>query len=195
MNACTTIYDEFASAVKYPEAGYLERLQRCQELAGAAGEEVGSCVDSFVERMANKTLFELEEQYIRTFDMNPVCSMDTGWQLFGEDYNRGLYMVRMREEMRKFDVPESTELPDHLTHVLPVLGRMDEEAATEFALACVIPAVKKTLSGLPKDNSYHPLIKGLVTLLELRYGVVDEEDSEAEAPVAYGCACKETSNG
>lgn len=195
MNGYTTLYDEIAAVVKYPKAEFYARARHCQELLNDEDAAVKLYIDTFLDRMADKSLPELEEQYIRTFDMNPICSMDTGWQLFGEDYNRGLYMVRVREEMRKYGVEESSELPDHLTNVLPVLGRMDENAASEFATACVIPAVKKILSGLNEDNAFQPLVKGLVTLLELRYGVVEDEDLEDDTPVEYGCACKERSNG
>ena len=179
MQNCAALYDEFAAVVKYPDAGFQDRARQCKNLLKDEESNIKVYIDTFVERMTDRTLDELEEQYIRTFDMNPTCSMDTGWQLFGEDYNRGLYMVKVRGEMRKFGIVETSELPDHLTNVLQVLGRMDEDDAISFARACVIPAVKKTLAGLSEDNSYHPLIQGLVALLESRYGVVVDEEPES----------------
>ena len=64
---------------------------------------------------------ELEELYTRTFDINPVCSLEVGWHLFGEDYNRGAFLVRMRGLLREHGIEEGAELPDHLESVLRVL--------------------------------------------------------------------------
>ena len=33
-------------------------------------------------------------------------------------------MVRMREELRKYGLPETVELPDHIAHVLSVVAAM-----------------------------------------------------------------------
>ena len=75
-------------------------------------------------------LWEVEEAFTRTFDVNPTCALEVGWHLFGEEYARGMFLVRMREELRKYSLPESAELPDHIAHVLAVVAAMpDDEAA------------------------------------------------------------------
>ena len=88
----------------------------------------------FVEQCGE---FELEEAYTRTFDVNPACALEIGWHLFGEDYMRGQFLVRMRGELAKYGIPESSELPDHLTHVLAVIAAMpDDEARDSRTRAC-----------------------------------------------------------
>ena len=67
----------------------------------------------------------LEELYTRTFDINPVCSLETGWHLFGEDYNRGAFLVRMRGLLRQHGIEEGAELTDHLESALRVLSVME----------------------------------------------------------------------
>lgn len=197
MKDCKTLCDAWAALLRYPG----EDFQDCALGWGALLSEAEPALrchgDAFVANMAGKTLSELEEAFIRTFDLNPLCSLDTGWQLFGEEYNRGLYMVKVREEMRRFGVAETTELPDHLTHVLAILARMDEEAATDFAGACVMPAVGKMFDSLSEDNSYYPLIQGLVEFLDLRFthrfDAVEEAETREDYFHAY--AAGETSNG
>ena len=71
-----------------------------------------------------RDLHELEETYARTFDINPACALEVGWHLFGEEYARGLFLVRLRGEMREHGVEESSELPDHITHVLALIAAM-----------------------------------------------------------------------
>ena len=56
---------------------------------------------------------------------------------FGEEYARGMFLVRMREEMRKYNLAESVELPDHISHVLAVVAAMpDDEAPVLSARVC-----------------------------------------------------------
>lgn len=189
MNETTSLYDSLALLLLYPDGDFHERIQRCRELAVDGAPVLVARLDEFTGNTAEKTLKELEELYIQTFDLNPLCSLDTGWQLFGEEYHRGLYMVKIREEMRRLEVPETVELPDHLTNVLRILGRMEEEAAADFALSCVISAVKKTLGAVKKDNVYRPVIEGIVEVLESHYaGYFDDlgdtgDPLEAAEPV------------
>ncbi|NOZ38773.1 MAG: nitrate reductase molybdenum cofactor assembly chaperone [Planctomycetes bacterium] len=114
---------------------------------------------------------ELEEAYTGTFDVNPACALEIGWHLFGEDYMRGQFLVRMRQELAKYEIPESGELPDHLTHVLPVVAFMPAEEARQFSHACVFPALHKMQVSLDKNNSpYRHLIRCLTLVLEKHFG-------------------------
>ena len=87
------------------------------ELPEAASE--ASIFGAFTEQ---HELHEVEESFTRTFDVNPTCALEVGWHLFGEEYARGMFLVRMREELRKYGLAESAELPDHLCHVLAVVA-------------------------------------------------------------------------
>ena len=123
----------------------------------------------FVEQCGE---YELEEAYTRTFDVNPSCALEIGWHLFGEDYMRGQFLVRMRAELAKHEIPESSELPDHLAHVLAVLASMPEDESQQFAHACVFPAIYKMQTALDKNGSpYRHLIRCLVLVMERHYGV------------------------
>ena len=135
--------ERIAELLVYPTAGWHERARACAEAVGELDPEVGRLLADFVAQTHDLPVGQLQELFTSTFDLNPVCSLEVGWHLFGEDYSRGAFLVRMREELRRLQLPESTELPDHLTHVLAVLEKMDAEAAEKFAAACVMPALKK----------------------------------------------------
>lgn len=119
-----------------------------------------SAFGAFVEQ---HELWEVEEAFTRTFDVSPTCALEVGWHLFGEEYARGMFLVRMREEMRKYGIAESVELPDHITHVLAVIAAMPDDEAERFVLACVEPAVGKMRQAL--DNQETPY-KHVVACLE-----------------------------
>ena len=106
-----------------------------------------------------------QELYVQTFEFNPACTLEIGWHLFGENYERGEFLVRMREQLRRHGIAESTELPDHLTQLLPLIGRMDYAEAAELAGQFVLPALGKIIDSL-KDNPYSAVIRGIAEKLE-----------------------------
>jgi hypothetical protein len=58
--------------------------------------------------------------------------------------------------MRELGLEESGELPDHLTHVLRLLGRAEDATARELAASCVLPALEKMRRGLPSGHADKP---------------------------------------
>jgi len=135
-----TRYDKLARVFEYPDEFYVER---CRE----AG------LDEFAGEMEALSTSGIQELFISTFDWNPATTLDLGWHLFGEQYARGEFLVRMRAELRRYGIAESTELPDHLTHVLQVVGHMDAEVAREFVREFVAPAVAKLLAALEQKKT------------------------------------------
>ena len=133
--------------------------------------EAAQGISQFGQFVEQCNAVELEEAFTRTFDVNPACALEIGWHLFGEDYMRGQFLVRMREELAKYDIPESGELPDHLTHVLAVIAAMPADEARHFSHACVFPALHKMQTSLDKNESpYRHIIRCLILVLEQHYG-------------------------
>lgn len=157
--------------LSYPDAHYISLVELLYvllqtELPDAAREAAafGRCVEQCSE-------YALEEAYTRTFDVNPACALEIGWHLFGEDYMRGQFLVRMRGELAKHEIAESSELPDHLTHVLALVASMPYEESHRLLHACVFPALHKMQSALDKsDSPYRHLIRCLVLVLEHYHG-------------------------
>ena len=167
-----------AGILRYPDRGYHDRVSSCRRALEGHYRTAADCLHSFAKEIEGKPLEQLEELYIQTFDFNPRSTLDVGWHLFGEDFNRGAFLIKIRREMARLGVPESAELPDHLAHILAVLGRMEPEAARNFAVSCVIPAVSKTLDGIPEGNPYHQVIEGIVALLDGMFGQIPEESKD-----------------
>ncbi len=180
MIETTTVYDLLGDLVVYPEAHYHERLRVCSEALRDAHPEAARALQPFADLVSGMPLADLEEFYTRTFDINPPCCLEVGWQLFGEDYARGAFLVTMRQNLRKYGLAESTELPDHLTHVLALLGRLDPRDADELATCAALPALKKMIDGLAgKDNRFECVLKAVERVLTDRHAVSTEESSDA----------------
>jgi len=161
------LYHAFAALLTYPEEHYRQHVESGIHFGPAECREL---LAQFSDSIKQLEIWELQELFTRTFDMNPVCSLELGWHLFGENYERGLLLVRMREELRRCEVQESTELPDHLTHVLELLGRMDHARAEDFAAACVLPALGKMIGAIEgKGNLYYPVLLAVRAFLRAQF--------------------------
>jgi nitrate reductase molybdenum cofactor assembly chaperone len=160
------LYDALAGLLCYPGPGYVDRLDECRRALEAVVPEAAERVGHVADRLRGLSDEDIEELYTRTFDLSPVCSLEVGWHLFGENYARGEFLVRMRQELRDRGLAESAELPDHLTHVLPALARMGRKEADRFASRFLLPALEKMLAGLARQENPYP------DLLEAVRGVV-----------------------
>jgi nitrate reductase delta subunit len=173
MDDVRALYDALAGLLAYPDASYARRLSACRQDLADQHPEASQLLDRFAERIASLSAEEVEELYTHTFDLNPVCSLEVGWHLFGENYSRGEFLVTMRQQLRHTGLPESTELPDHLTHVLPALARMEPRQADRFTMKYLLPALEKMLKGLVDKNSpYENVLEALRCVLLSPYGAV-----------------------
>ena len=155
----------------YPDEQTVEAAELLYIILQGEIPEAAECMSRFGAFLDEHQPWEVEEAFTGTFDVNPACALEVGWHLFGEEYARGLFMVRMREEMRKYGIEEGGELPDHFTHVLSIIGAMPDEEATKFVKACVLPAVKKMLSAFEgTDKPYGDVVRCLALILHHVWG-------------------------
>jgi nitrate reductase delta subunit len=136
---CTEGLDVLAGLLGYPDAGLPSRVH-----AGLAGSTLGPAAAAELERfaaeIAGMSIGDLQEHYTGTFDLDPACALDVGWHLFGDAHDRGGFMAALREDLQQAGVPETRELPDHLTRVLALLARGEPARAAALA-ALVAPAI------------------------------------------------------
>lgn len=186
MTGQENIYESFADVLSYPTQDYHAKVKKCQiaitnyKRSATLNPEPLTLINSFSEFIKDKSVADLEEHFTQTFDINPISCLEVGWHLFGETYDRGAFLVRMRELLRQFNIKESTELPDHITHVLAVLGKMEKESADDFANAQVLPAIKKMIDGFGgKENPYINVLKALQIFIQENHAQKTEIQSEA----------------
>ena len=176
--------------LSYPDEHYVPLVELLYLLVQNDLPDTAKGISEFGQFIEQCGEHELEEAYTRTFDVNPSCALEIGWHLFGEDYMRGQFLVRMRGELAKYEITETGELPDHLTHVLPVLAMMPADEAHQFSHACVFPALHKMQTSLDKNQSpYRHLIRCLLQVLEQEYGISEpwgeNEDKNLQNTAAF----------
>lgn len=172
--------DCLGALLSYPEPGHDVAVAACRDalLADpAAGVQAAAGrIEGFAHSVAGQTVEELQELYTRSFDLNPVCALEVGWHLYGENYERGRFLVRMRELLEMLEIDETVELPDHLTSVLPALARLPAADAHDLASRYVAQALRTMLDGLAgKENPYEEVLQAVREVLEARFGPFDLE--------------------
>lgn len=194
MEVRNGVYTAIGSLMEYPLADFSERRASCRRVIEEATawpafassdqvsldpcqeqddvlEKAASYLADFDAALRDLTQDETEELYTRTFDFSPGNALEIGWHLFGDDYNRGALLVRLRDELARHDIPEAWELPDHLMYVLPLIDRMSVEEASRFSRACVLPAVDIVVASLEeKQNPYESLLRCVALLLAAEFG-------------------------
>ena len=143
--------------------------------------------EELAERLRYPDTPALQELYVQTFEFNPACTLEIGWHLFGENYERGEFLVRMREQLRRHGIVETSELPDHLQHVLLLIGQADHREAAELAGQFVLPALGKIRDAL-KENAYGVLIAGIEAKLEADFP--DAPRRPVHLPIFQEAACE-----
>ncbi len=167
MNRLGDILKSFGRLLSYPNDHTMSTTEWLYCLIKDDIPEAARRVAEFGVWSEQTSQGDWEEAYTQTFDNNPKCALEVGWHLFGEEYARGMFLVRMREEMRRFGIVESGELPDHLGHVLQVVSAMPASDAERFATACVLPGVKKLRDGVTTGSTpYAGIVVALVEVLE-----------------------------
>ncbi|BCS52457.1 nitrate reductase molybdenum cofactor assembly chaperone [Geobacter sp. SVR] len=91
-------------------------LASAEALAGClAANHPQADIAPFVEYLRASELGELQEEYVRTFDFNPLCAPYLSHHLYGDNNKKGAFMIRLKELYRQHAfTPRTCELPDHV---------------------------------------------------------------------------------
>lgn len=125
-------------------------------------EDLAGAVPEFAAAVAGMSGGEREELYTRTFDWSPEASPEIGWHLYGENYQRGEFLVQVRGMLRRHGIQETEGLPDHLVHIVPLVERLPAEEAAAFKAQYLAPALAKIEMALAgADNPYRHVVRAL----------------------------------
>ena len=105
---CAPVLESLAPVFQYPRADYQDRVAECRATLAAVAPALLPDFEAFAAGIRALTAARLEELFTQTFDLSPVCCLEVGWHLFGENYERGEFLVRVRQELRSQGIPESS---------------------------------------------------------------------------------------
>ncbi len=168
----TDNYETFADLLEYPDDRWAARVESARAISGDC-----AAFGDFIADVAPLSLSDLQELYTRTFDLNPVCALEIGYHLFGENYKRGEFLANLRETEALFDLGQEHQLPDYLPVLLRLLTKLeDEELCGSLITECLIPAIDKMLASLKDtENPYRFLLEAVHTTLKSEASVISIE--------------------
>jgi len=165
MRPGTDVHDALAELLEYPRTDNAAITRRLVDRVVAAVPETADDLEPLARFAAERSLGDCEELYVHTFDANAERALEVGWQVFGEQYERGAFLVDLRGRMRTLGVAESTELPDHLTQVLRLLGGMDDDDARTLIARAVAPSLKRVREHVAADSPYAGALDAMAKVL------------------------------
>jgi len=157
--------DALAELFEYPWTGHDARTRTLVEGVARAMPELRENLEPLARFAETNSLGACEELYVHTFDANAERALEVGWQVFGEQYERGAFLVDLRGRMRALGVAETTELPDHLTQVLRLVGRMEETEARTLIDRAVARSLSRVRESLDAESPYRGVIDAVTKSL------------------------------
>ena len=147
----------FADIVDYPAPGLAGKAAECAALIGAAQPEAAALLESFGRFAEEKSLGKLQEVYSGFFDLNSICHPYVGYQLFGENYKRSIFLIGLKKAYRAegFEAGAS-ELPDRLSIVLRFVAHSKGgEEIDELLNRGLLPALARMTTKPESDGHQH----------------------------------------
>ena len=152
------IYQLTAAAISYPRENSDQTADELMISLRKIDPALGEMLTPYVTYLRSQPRSVLEEDYTRTFDVQAVCPLEIGYTLFGEDYKRGEFLVRMSDLHAQYATALNTsELADFLPNVLQLLDKMEEdEFKKDFIEKLLMPALTKMLKNFDEKKDANP---------------------------------------
>lgn len=146
-------YEVLAALVGYPGPELEADASRAIALHADSYPRAAQSLEQFRRAIPLGQLVTQRELHTRTFDVQAITSLDIGYTLFGEDYKRGALLANLSAEHTKAGIDCGTELGDHLTNVLRLLPKLQDEALREeFVRVLLAPALQEMIREFEPDR-------------------------------------------
>ena len=100
---------------------------------------------------------KLQEVYSGFFDLNSICHPYIGYQLFGENYKRSIFLVELPRRptvLRDFEACAS-EIPDRLSIVLRFAAQSEGEDVDALLTKGLLPALERMTTKPETESHQH----------------------------------------
>ena len=130
-----------AELLDFPGPGFAARGQVLVDFLRQDYPEAALEVELFLDAIPQRTL-DLQELYTRTFDVQALTTLGTGYVLFGDDYKRGALLSNLNREHTDAENDCRNELADHLPNVLRLIPKLkDQDLRYELVEQILVPAL------------------------------------------------------
>src|SRR3989338_8177976 len=134
-------YSNMAEVMDFPGPGFAARGRVLLDFLRNNYPDAAAEAELSLDAIPQRTL-DLQELHTRTFDVQAVTTLGTGYVLFGDDYKRGALLSNLNREHTDADNDCGGELADHLPNVLGLLPKIEDQALVkELVEQILVPAL------------------------------------------------------
>lgn len=160
----------FADMLEYPQSDLLKVVQECESEVATINPEAVAMLVEFREFVERTPLNRLQEIYSSTFDLNATSCLYAGYHLFGESYERSVFLLGLKERYNSYGFALKNELPDHLSVLLRFIAMCDktdvrDEIINEALLPVLSLMIGKEGSESMCQSQYFIALKALEAAL------------------------------
>lgn len=140
--------------IQYPQAETMEAINELDPATvGPLRRGSAETLARFIDWHRGRSLHQLQELYVETFDFNRRCSLHLTYHINGDSRQRGLALLKIKTAYREagFDFGDS-ELPDYLPVMLEFAAIAKAPLGREL-LERHRPAIELIRGGLQTDDS------------------------------------------
>ena len=164
----------FADIFTYPSSEYKQKAELITTNVCTENSDI-KFAKEFNNQISDLSVSNIEELFTKTFDMNPDSCLDLGWHLFGEGYDRGDFLAKIRGRLRENNITEKIELPDHLSHLLQLLSVQENNQGDELVLKTIYPALLKIKPAIDEKNLFSNALLALEQFLKENYQTIKDK--------------------
>jgi len=160
-------YKILADIFRYPDGNLMNSMTGFMSLTSEQFPEHKNKANKILDTFNSMSVLKQQEYYLKTFDVQAVCSLDIGYVLFGEDYKRAQLLVNLQSEHKTAGIDCGSELGDHLPNVLTLLSKTnDPDFAEELGFIITSQAVRFMITKFKNvDNIYKDMLEILLVFL------------------------------
>jgi len=134
-------YESMAGLLDFPESGFAARGRVLLDFLRDDYPDAAVELELFLDAIPERTL-DLQELHTRTFEVQALTTLGTGYVLFGDDYKRGALLSNLNREHNQAENDCRGELADYLPNVLRLIPKLkDQELRDELVEQILVPAL------------------------------------------------------
>ena len=147
-------YNKISDLFVFPQKdNYVSNVKDVQHYLNELVPDIGKMLLPFTKVISNVSKYELEDLYLRSFEVQSITTLDIGYVVFGDDYKRGELLVNLNKEHKKYNIDCGDELADNLSNVLKLINVIeDSELLNDLINMIVAPALTKMIQGFGDDQ-------------------------------------------
>jgi len=150
-------YLYFAKILDYPTDSLIKDIKHLISLINKNESKVENeiilPIQDFLNIISKKNISEIQEIYIKSFEIQSTVTLNIGYLIYGDDYKRAELLINLNNEYKKINIKCENDLSDYLPNILVFLSKCKNIVLiNEFVSSFLIPSLKVMIDEFAPDK-------------------------------------------